>query len=184
MSFPAEPRSAPAPFTRFAASCSGNFSTRRNSRTRNPSIAECCLACCHGVAMDKSVAARGFALVRQSDEKCLILWGFWWPRPDSNRHSGFPEADFKSIREGFAHVLSTDTTFLLMTQKCLCHRRKCIDMSRHSLPPSDPARRSAYGHMTDTRRCTLPTDRSLSYRHPLAGTKSSMTIGSAALVAA
>src|SRR5436190_9273409 len=20
----------------------------------------------------------------------------WWPRPDSNRHSGFPEADFKS----------------------------------------------------------------------------------------
>ena len=44
-------------------------------------------------------------------------------------------------------------------------------MSRHSLPPSDPARRSAYGHMTDTRRCTLPTDRSLSYRHPLAGTE-------------
>src|SRR5439155_6740706 len=22
--------------------------------------------------------------------------GGWWPRPDSNRHSGFPEADFKS----------------------------------------------------------------------------------------
>src|SRR3979490_1663024 len=21
---------------------------------------------------------------------------YWWPRPDSNRHSGFPEADFKS----------------------------------------------------------------------------------------
>ena len=139
MSFPAEPRSAPAPFTRFAASCSGNFSTRRNSRTRNPSIAECCLACCHGVAMDESVAARGFALVRQSDEKCLILWGFWWPRPDSNRHSGFPEADFKSIRAGFPHAFVRTRLSLLRAQKPLCHRRKCIDISRHSLPPSDPA---------------------------------------------
>jgi hypothetical protein len=33
----------------------------------------------------------------------------WWPRPESNRHSGFPEADFKSAvstfpPRGHAHV--------------------------------------------------------------------------------
>src|SRR3954452_7105406 len=32
------------------------------------------------------------------DRGCLGMnvVGSWWPRPDSNRHSGFPEADFKS----------------------------------------------------------------------------------------
>jgi hypothetical protein len=42
-------------------------------------------------------------------EKCrrpTVHWSRgWWPRPDSNRHSGFPEADFKSTQRLFAQAL-------------------------------------------------------------------------------
>src|SRR6266702_3349099 len=34
--------------------------------------------------------------LRDVGESLSVMGRRWWPRPDSNRHSGFPEADFKS----------------------------------------------------------------------------------------
>src|SRR5262245_60055431 len=68
----------------------------------------------------------------------------WWPRPDSNRHSGYPEADFKSAvstipPRGLRGVLKHDSekvqvfSFEIMRRR---ESRQCLRAEDGRRPPS------------------------------------------------